>query len=470
MAARQRTSNEEAKISISIPTLLTLLGLMVTIMLAIAGAVAGMYQSVFIPAERSESALKIDNLQRQYQDQVKLYENSQEALRKVVAANAKLVEVAGNPILLYPKDDQIVIAKSIRFEWSYKSEKIPHFIIEITRFTSNGLKYATYSVLQPQNHIFEMPITGDGDVGQYLWRVRPGLLREDHTVETGPWSAYQSFWVFTSVKQKIQHVRRMTVGMYPSFSDNFNRALQGGKYEGLSVDLAHFIADELTARWPKIDRDTTDQIKVEIVSFAFQDLLNEVKSNSVDMIISSMTATKARETEFGVLFSKGYFVAHHLLLSNQLTFDSRLSLFDNLKKKRIGAMKGTTNERAAYYLADTCKCGLVVRPDYQELIESKSALFRQEVDLLLADDIWEAGLASFTSFKQFGPALDEQLSKFYVNEYGRSQNEYGIAFSKTGGDEILQAVNEILDNNKTKSFINAIASKAKGQISQSSRD
>jgi hypothetical protein len=150
MAPRQRTSNEEAKISISLPTLLTLLGLMVTIMLAIAGAVAGIYQSVFIPAERSESELKIENLRRQYQDQVKLYDNSQEALRKAEIANARLVEVAGNPILLYPKDDQIVIANELIFEWSYKSEQIPHFIIEITRFTSSGLKYATYSVLQPQ--------------------------------------------------------------------------------------------------------------------------------------------------------------------------------------------------------------------------------------------------------------------------------------------------------------------------------
>src|SRR5580698_1178558 len=121
-------------------------------------------------------------------------------------------------------------------------------------------------------------------------------------------------------------------------------------------------------------------------------------------------------------------------------------------------MKGTTNERVAYYLADTCKCGLVVKPDYQELIGSKSALFRQEIDLLLADDIWETGQANLAAFNQFGPAIDEQLSQFYVSEYGRSQNEYGIAFSKKGGDEILQIINEILDSDKTKSFVSAIVS------------
>jgi ABC-type amino acid transport substrate-binding protein len=112
--------------------------------------------------------------------------------------------------------------------------------------------------------------------------------------------------------------------------------------------------------------DTTERIQVEIISFAFQDLHSEVSKNSVDMVISSMTATKKREIEFGVLFSKGYFVMHQTLLTSQLTYDRRLSLFDNIKKKRIGAMKGTTNERVAYYLADTCKCGLVVKPDYQE--------------------------------------------------------------------------------------------------------
>jgi hypothetical protein len=122
MATKQKTSNEEAKISISMPALLTLLGLMVTIMLAIAGGVAGIYQSVFIPAERSESELKIENLRKQYRDQVRLYDSSQEASRKAEIANAKLVEAAGNPILLYPKDDQIVIRNDITFEWTYKSE------------------------------------------------------------------------------------------------------------------------------------------------------------------------------------------------------------------------------------------------------------------------------------------------------------------------------------------------------------
>jgi ABC-type amino acid transport substrate-binding protein len=339
-----------------------------------------------------------------------------------------LLEVARNPILLFPKNDQILIANEITFEWDYKSEQIPHFIFELTRFTSTGLRYAIYSVPLPQNRIFHIPI-GDTEVGQYLWRVRPGVLLGDHLVENAPWSAYQSFWVFTSVKQKIQHMRQMTVGMYPSFSDKFNLAVAGGKYEGLSVDLAHFIASELTTRWPKIYPDTTDQIKVEIVSFAFQDLLSEVSKNSVDMVISSMTATKQRETEYGVLFSKGYFMTHHMLLSNQMTYDHRLSLYDNIRGKHIGAMKGTTNERAAYYLANACKCGLVVKPDYRELIESKNALSKKEVDLLLADDIWYSSQNS-AAFNQFGPVLDEQLSGFYVSEYGRDHNEYGIAFSK----------------------------------------
>ena len=87
----------------------------------------------------------------------------------------------------------------------------------------------------------------------------------------------------------------------------------------------------------------------------------------------------------------------------------------------------------------------------------------------MADDIWESGQANLATFSQFGPTLDDQLSKFYVNEYGRGKNEYGVAFAKKGGDEILQVINEILDNDKTKSFIRATVSKAKGQISQSSR-
>jgi hypothetical protein len=62
---------------------------------------------------------------------------------------------------------------------------------------------------------------------------------------------------------------------------------------------------------------------------------------------------------------------------------------------RIGVVKKTTNERAAVYLAEKCKCGIEVKSDYLELIETKSALFKRDVDLLLTDDIWLTGQSNF---------------------------------------------------------------------------
>jgi ABC-type amino acid transport substrate-binding protein len=261
----------------------------------------------------------------------------------------------------------------------------------------------------------------------------------------------------------------MSVGMYPSFTDKFNLPVPGGKYEGLSVELGRYIASELSLRLPQSNPDAPEKVQVEIVSFAWQDLLSELSKNSIDMVISSVTATKKREEEFGISFSKGYYVTHQMLLSNQLTYDSGRSLFENMRKKRIGAVKGTTNERAAIFLSEKCKCEIEIKSEYLELIESKSALFKREIDLLLTDDIWLTGQSNLATFNQFGPPLDGVLSEFYIKEYGRPQEEYAIAFAKRGGEEILQIINEILSSEKAKQFIATMEAKAKGQFLQSSR-
>jgi len=241
MAGRHKKAVDEARLSLTIPTVVTVLGLIVTLMLAVAGGVAGIYQTLLIPAARSELEVKLDNVKRQLQDETKQHGATQTDLRAQIAKLEKnrndLLEPSASPILLSPMNDQIVIGTQVILRWEYKDQQIPNFIIEITRLSDRGLRSETYSVLQPQNKIFHIPITEEKDVGQYLWRVRPGRLSENQEVATGPWSAYQSFWVFTSVKQKIAQMRKMTVGMYPSFTDKFNLPVAGGKYEGLSVDL-----------------------------------------------------------------------------------------------------------------------------------------------------------------------------------------------------------------------------------------
>src|ERR1700750_1943819 len=104
--AQKKKDESEAKISISIPTLVAALGLMVTIMLAIAGGVASIYQSIFIPAARVDLELKLDNARKQYQDEAKLEDSKLKALQGQVQelqkARDDLIEAGKSPILLSP--------------------------------------------------------------------------------------------------------------------------------------------------------------------------------------------------------------------------------------------------------------------------------------------------------------------------------------------------------------------------------
>jgi len=160
-----------------------------------------------------------------------------------------------------------------------------------------------------------------------------------------------------------------------------------------------------------------------------------------------------------------------MLLSNQLSYDSDRSVFDNLRNKRIGTLKGTTNERAANYIAEQCKCGIEVKSSFLELIESKNALFKRDVDLLLTDDIWLTGQSNMGTFNQYGPTLDAQLREFYNQEYGRPQEEYGIAVSKNGGGDLIPLINDILSTQKAKQFLDSSEAKArtKDQIASGAR-
>jgi len=205
----------------------------------------------------------------------------------------------------------------------------------------------------------------------------------------------------------------------------------------------------------------SEEISAEIVSFAWQDLLPRVADNTVDMIISSVTASKKRESDFQVIFGVGYYVTHQMLLANQSEYEQSRSLFENIKNKRIGAVKGTTNERAAYYLANKCSCGIDIKAEYVELIESKNALFKKEIDLLLTDDIWVTGQSNLATFKQYGPELDGFLADFYSTEYGRPREEYAIAFSRKGGDEIMEVINDILKSDKAKLVVESAEAKAR---------
>lgn len=134
MPDRQKQPPDEARISLTIATAVTVLGLIVTLMLAVIGGIAGIYQTFLIPAARSELETKVDELKKQVLDETRQNETTQTSLREQIAKLDKirsdLVEPSASPILLSPKNDEIVIGTYIVFQWEYKDQQLQILLLK----------------------------------------------------------------------------------------------------------------------------------------------------------------------------------------------------------------------------------------------------------------------------------------------------------------------------------------------------
>jgi hypothetical protein len=335
-----KAKEDTAIASISLTNAITLLALILNLAV---GSLIGVYQLYVIPSIKNNLEVQLDIVKRRADETEKQSLSRIDDLKTQVLqledTRSKAFEQNNRPLLLFPKNDEITISNEITFRWDYKSDKDAQYIIEISKASQDGIRTSTYSVLQPDKRIFHLPV-GTFGTGQYLWRVRPGVVQEGREVSTGPWSAYQSFSVYTSVLEKVLRTRRLTVGMYASFFDRFNSPVAGGKFEGFSVDFARYMATMMTTNERLSDATKQVPVVAEFVSMAWQDLFDTLKSGRVDIIVSSVTATKQRESDHGILFSRGYFVTDQLFLSRTLDYNKMKSLQENIRGQKNRSRQG----------------------------------------------------------------------------------------------------------------------------------
>jgi hypothetical protein len=165
--------------SISLTNAITLLTVILNLVI---GGLVGVYHIYVIPAVRSNLETQLDVVKKRADDAERQSSIKADELRNQIARlediRTKASEQTGRPLLLYPKNDEIVISNEITFRWDYKTDGIAQYIIEISKASKDGIKTFTYSVLQPDKRLFHLPV-GTFGTGQYLWRVRPGVVQED---------------------------------------------------------------------------------------------------------------------------------------------------------------------------------------------------------------------------------------------------------------------------------------------------
>ena len=212
----------------------------------------------------------------------------------------------------------------------------------------------------------------------------------------------------------------MTMG-YPPFSSEID-----GSYVGMSVDLAHKIAEKLEQPY-------------EIIPMEFANLIPGIVSGKIDFAISSISITEERSRQ--IEFSQGYFRVDQAVIAKK---DSPIVINNSneIGDYKIGVTSGTT---AHQWIQDNLLVKNLLTVDrlfiYPSIGEAFADLIKGEIDLAINDAVIVQG-------------YEEKLpitTKFLIE----TDESYGIAMHIDGkqNEKIKAALQDLLDSGEMKSII-----------------
>ena len=137
------------------------------------------------------------------------------------------------------------------------------------------------------------------------------------------------------VLDRIQAKKELVVGTAASMPP-FNMTTKDGKVVGMEIDLANLIAGAMN-------------VKLTLKVIHFNDLLQALEAGQVDMVLSSMTITPARNLKFA--FVGPYFVSGKSILIKQKNAESmnEISKINN-PDYILTALKGSTSLEFSYWV------------------------------------------------------------------------------------------------------------------------
>ena len=163
---------------------------------------------------------------------------------------------------------------------------------------------------------------------------------------------------------RIQARGELVVGTAASMPP-LNMTTQKGEIIGFEIDLARGIAEAMNVR-------------LRLVSIPFAGLLPALEAGQVDMILSGLSITPARNMR--VAFVGPYFVSGKSFLTKVETFSAKGSTDLNHPSIRLAALQASTSQ--TFVQQNIPRATLVLTKDYDEAI---ALVVQGKVDAMIAD-------------------------------------------------------------------------------------
>jgi polar amino acid transport system substrate-binding protein len=167
------------------------------------------------------------------------------------------------------------------------------------------------------------------------------------------------------VLDRIVAKKELVVGTAASMPP-LNMTMKDGQIAGMDIDIARLIASSL-------------DVKLNLKVMQFNDLLPALQAGQVDMVISGMTITPARNLK--VAFVGPYMVTGKSILTKQSSIESMSEIAQINKPDRVlVALKGSTSQIFAEKVFPQAK--LLLADDYEQAV---SMVRKDEARAMVAD-------------------------------------------------------------------------------------
>jgi len=420
------------------------------------------------------------------------------------------------PQLKKPTRDAQIIGQHVDLEWEYKGHnEFTNYMIQVVRL-SDRTQSPPQAIGSSESEFDQsmsepFPATDPGGkrsrfppeigglrslpAGTYYWRVVP----VDFSITPGEdlnrskiadWSAFSSFTVYPTIKQRIVATHKVLVGTNFVQDTAFSRRAKNGEAEGFDMDLIRVIVegcldrdeqkgvaynetrcknavDKYIVNYEKSPPNKFEriasvlgdpkQLKLEIRPIAdWKEWLGMLQRKEIDMFIGSATRAKSRERG-DVEFTPGYYKYDTVMLVKENEPAPDIAALAR-KGMKVGVIEGTTNHWLANLLLSEVdlKAGMRIIP-FNSFPALDGALDRGDVDAVIVDNTLAAGL---TGLKELhGLRSYPAWNKYMENDQyiGYPAEEFAVAIAhdarKDEGVALLEQVKLALQGDPIKKLL-----------------
>ena len=236
-----------------------------------------------------------------------------------------------------------------------------------------------------------------------------------------------------SAVDKIKKSGKLVLGTsadYPPYE--FHKEINGkDEIVGFDIEIAKEIADDLG-------------VELEIKDMKFDGLLAALQAGKIDLVLAGMTPTEERKKS--VDFSNIYYKAEQAVIVRAEDKD-KYKTIDDLKGKKIGVQKGTTQEQIAKDEIQNAQL-----KSLGKVTDLVLELQNKKVDALVVE---RPVAASYVS-KNGGMVISDVKFK--------NQDKGSAAAIKKGNTDLVNAVNKTLDRLNNEKLIDKFVIDANNMV------